>query len=211
MTDNTSALDHLAEQINACHAEVKKAFKTSLEKAIEAGEHLIEAREVVKAAGQKWKDWLSEHCPDISQRTANVYKQLAENKKAVMKHWQQCCQSEDGELSLRGALDAIPRTPEQRERAKQSAATREAKKLERKAQQSAVEPPAQKSPATIEDMLRGEMAPDLLFTALRETWDVEEIGALALRLYKFLDERGWKPPTQEPAPSVVPAGFERRV
>jgi len=101
-------MSDLADQINAAHQEVLKAFgKSTIEHAIKAGELLNIAKENVKATKGKWSDWLAENCPDIPQRTVNVYRQLAENKDRF-KNWQRAANSMGDDLSIRGALNGVP-------------------------------------------------------------------------------------------------------
>lgn len=64
-----------AQRINAAHREAKEHAARAIERAIEAGDLLNE----VKASlphGQ-WLPWLSQHCPDISARTAQSYMRVA--------------------------------------------------------------------------------------------------------------------------------------
>src|SRR6516162_4695362 len=102
-------MSDLADQINAAHQEVLKAFnKGTLEHAIKAGELLNIAKENIKAEGKKWSEWLEENCPDIPQRTVHLYRQLATHKDHF-KNWQRVAKPVNEELSLRGALKLIPK------------------------------------------------------------------------------------------------------
>ena len=74
---NSNRLPVLAGEINRAHKAAREAAQTSLERAIEAGERLIEAKALV-AHGQ-WLPWLKELC-DLSERSAQVYMRLARHK-----------------------------------------------------------------------------------------------------------------------------------
>ena len=89
----------LAAQIVRAHQEAQQASETSIEKAIEAGEALIEAKEQVKHG--EWLPWLKANCPDMSQRTVQRYMRIAKNKDTLAKT------TRVSDLSLRGAIDAL--------------------------------------------------------------------------------------------------------
>lgn len=65
----------LAAEVQAAHIGVLDAAKTAAERAIEAGRALLEAKELVKHG--LWGRWLKEHCGGISERTAQLYMQIA--------------------------------------------------------------------------------------------------------------------------------------
>ena len=77
---NSNRLPVLAGEINRAHKAAREAAQTSLERAIEAGERLIEAKALV-AHGQ-WLPWLKELC-DLSERSAQAYMRLARHKDVV--------------------------------------------------------------------------------------------------------------------------------
>ncbi len=64
----------LAAEIRKAHADVQDAAKTAAERAIEAGNALIEAKALVKHG--EWLPWLREHCA-LPERTAQVYMKIA--------------------------------------------------------------------------------------------------------------------------------------
>jgi hypothetical protein len=179
-------MNDFAKQINDAHQEVLKATKTKLEAAIKAGEVLILAKENVKAARPrtKWADWLKDNCPTISQRTANVYKQLAEKKPLVLRNWQHRCQTES--LSLRNVLASIPKSAEKVAEAQQRKAEREVKKAEEEA-------------AKTRTLLMG-IPVNELFTVVRE-WGDAKVKALADLIYGHLNAKAAPaPPTPAPTP-----------
>jgi hypothetical protein len=75
------ALDALAAQINAEHDECTAAFKRGLDHAMRAGDLLIQAKALVGHG--KWLPWFREHCPYMSERTAQVYMRLARHRTQV--------------------------------------------------------------------------------------------------------------------------------
>jgi hypothetical protein len=179
-------MSDIANQINAAHQEVLKAFgKSTLDAAIKAGELLNIANENVKAEKGKWSDWLTENGVDIPKRTIRVYRQLAENKDRF-KNWQRAATSMGDDLSVRGALKLIPKNPKR----VQAMAERKAAKA---AEKAAVEPPAKPKSRTIEDNLLN-MDVDDLFTALRDNWDNDQLAKLTLKLGDHLKSLGVPPP-----------------
>jgi len=67
----------LAKQINADHSAIVSAAKSIVTRAISAGEALIAAKAAVPDG--TWLRWLKANCI-VSERTAQLYMQLAENK-----------------------------------------------------------------------------------------------------------------------------------
>jgi hypothetical protein len=98
-------LADLAQRIQAEHQAVIAAIKSSAEHAMAAGDLLIEAKAKVSHGG--WQLWLKEHCA-FSERTAQLYMWLAENRAAIEAKAQRVA-----DLTLRGAVKAIA-TPEPR-------------------------------------------------------------------------------------------------
>jgi hypothetical protein len=91
-------LGDLAQRIHAEHQEVVAATKSGVEHAMAAGDLLI------KAKGQlghgQWAEWLKRHC-EISERTARLYMQLAQNRGAIAKR------QRVADLTLREAAKAV--------------------------------------------------------------------------------------------------------
>jgi hypothetical protein len=99
-------LTDLARRIQAEHEAVIAAVKSNAEHAMADGDLLIQAKAKVNHGG--WQLWLKEHCA-FSERTAQVYMQLAENRAVIEAKAQRVA-----DLTLRGAVKAIaapePRT-----------------------------------------------------------------------------------------------------
>jgi hypothetical protein len=66
----------LAAEIRKAHADVQEAAKTAAQRAIEAGQALIEAKALM-GHGQ-WLPWLREHCA-LAERTAQLYMKIAKS------------------------------------------------------------------------------------------------------------------------------------
>jgi Protein of unknown function (DUF3102) len=79
-TGYENSLEHLADQICEKHHQVRIATKSGVERGIEAGTLLIEAKAKVKHG--EWSRWLRDSC-DISERTARLYMQLARSREAL--------------------------------------------------------------------------------------------------------------------------------
>ena len=100
------SLPSLAGEINAKHDATTSSARTTLTLAREAGRLLIIAKS--KVAHGEWAAWLSENCPELSQRTANEYKQVANNWDAIIK-----LAGDSANLSISSALNSIAK-PSQR-------------------------------------------------------------------------------------------------
>ena len=75
---NAPALTDIAERINVEHGACRAAMQRGMEHAFKAGQLLMEAKSGL--AHGEWLAWLKENCPDISERTAQRYMRLAENR-----------------------------------------------------------------------------------------------------------------------------------
>jgi hypothetical protein len=151
-------MNDLARQINEAHTEVLKGLKGSLEWAIKAGEVLILAKENAKAEKKAWGAWLDENCPAIAPRTDRLYRQLAEHK-AEIEEWQRVATFE--RMSLREAIAAIKDEDPPPKRKKK-----------------------RKKKSTLEAML-ADLAPDEVFKAVRDEWEVAEVSQLGNRRGKL--------------------------
>ena len=69
------SLSSLAASINAEHDAAEHAARSAVDHARRAGALLIDAK--AQLPHGSWLPWLAEHCPTISERTAQVYMQLA--------------------------------------------------------------------------------------------------------------------------------------
>ncbi len=70
-------LDVLSEKINKSYASSISALRTTLERAIECGGLLNEAKSQLKHG--EWLPWLEENCPAISKSTAAGWMRLAKS------------------------------------------------------------------------------------------------------------------------------------
>ncbi len=70
----SNRLPVLAEEIKRAHTGVMDAAKTAAERAIEAGNALIEAKSLVKHG--QWLPFLRDHC-ELPERTAQLYMKIA--------------------------------------------------------------------------------------------------------------------------------------
>jgi hypothetical protein len=75
--------DNIVDQINTAHKAVLKAGNTALDNAFTAGRLLADMFEKVKTDKGNWAKWLKKNCPDISPRTDNVYRALAEKEQEI--------------------------------------------------------------------------------------------------------------------------------
>lgn len=74
------SLADLADQINAAHAAVEGASRTSIEQAIEAGRLLMEAKKI--CGHGRWSHWLKKNFSG-SERTAQKYIRLFDNQSGL--------------------------------------------------------------------------------------------------------------------------------
>jgi Protein of unknown function (DUF3102) len=77
----SNRLPILAGEINAAHAAVKLHTTATIEEAMNAGDRLREAKELVGHGG--WLPWLREHCPHVSERTAHNYMRQAKCRSQI--------------------------------------------------------------------------------------------------------------------------------
>ena len=185
------SLPSLATEINAKHSQTINSARTTLESAREAGELLIEAKSLVDHG--QWGTWLSENCPDLSQRTANEYKQVAncweaiESKLAVTAN-----------LTIGSALSAIAKPKEQAE---------PTAKLEPVASaQSTPEPTAFASPSPAEVVPEPTEVPEVVQrvqSVLRSHFNEDELPTEEshCKAIAVVDEEAW--------PDVAEAARER--
>jgi len=98
MTSNR--LPILAAEIMRAHAEARQAAQMSIDKAMEAGEALIEAKSHLQHG--EWLPWLKANCSGISERTIQLYMRLARHKDEV-----EAKKRNVADLTIRGAVAAI--------------------------------------------------------------------------------------------------------
>jgi hypothetical protein len=77
-----AALIDLATKIKAAHEAIGAAFKGAPNHAFAAGALLNQAKEKLDQHGQ-WLPWLQQNCPNISERTAQLYMKLARGRAAI--------------------------------------------------------------------------------------------------------------------------------
>jgi hypothetical protein len=73
---SSNCLPVLAAEFRRAHADVQDAVKTAADRAITAGQALIEAKSLIKHG--EWLPWLREHCA-LAERTAQLYMKIAKS------------------------------------------------------------------------------------------------------------------------------------
>jgi Protein of unknown function (DUF3102) len=94
-----NSLPDLAARIRAEHEAVAAFMQRSLERAIAAGDLLIEAK--AQLAHGQWLPWLQEHC-QVPERTAQVYMRLARHAPELKSKSETVA-----DLSVRDAVDLL--------------------------------------------------------------------------------------------------------
>lgn len=94
-------LDTLVSKINEAHAQVRGALRKGLDHAIDCGNYLHAAKK--RVGHGNWLKWLEENCPNISERLAQRYMQVAHNMPQI----DTSNPTRVSDLSLRGVLDLI--------------------------------------------------------------------------------------------------------
>ena len=79
--DTAPSLDDLAQRIKTEHQEIIGAKRNIVERAMKAGDLLIQAK--ANAGHGNWLNWLKANCVGISERTANVYMKLADGRATI--------------------------------------------------------------------------------------------------------------------------------
>jgi hypothetical protein len=77
-TPPTATNQEMADHIKTAHAAVLEATRNVVLRAIAVGELLNNMKE--KVGHGTWNSWRKTYCPDIPERTAQRYMELAENK-----------------------------------------------------------------------------------------------------------------------------------
>ena len=93
---NTSDLIDLARAINAAHSEAKTYASKAVDRALVAGDLLLKAK--AQCHHGQWLEWLKEHCPAISAKTASNWMRLAKEKHQI---------GNVADLTIRGALELL--------------------------------------------------------------------------------------------------------
>jgi len=205
MTDKALSL---VPQILAAHQEAVSMGKRSLDAAIKCGELLLKAKEAVKHGD--WSEWLAKNCPDIADRTARTYMQLADpDNKDKLDDAKRSRGADLGVGAARAAL-AKPKTQAEKDQAKARA------KAAKTAKETAIKDAIKAASASIEDQLR-DLAPDEVLKALEDAdWETEKLTELAellnARLKKMETPKVDDPQSDIPPQRSVPpaAEFSRR-
>jgi hypothetical protein len=100
-------LSDLASQINKAHAAAKAALSSALKHAIKCGELLSNVKKRVPHG--QWLPFLRKHCPELSERSAQVYVQLFSCGDEIFK----CAASADLSISAALAMITKPRRKRQ--------------------------------------------------------------------------------------------------
>lgn len=109
-------------QINDEHHKVIAAESNALSFAMQCGDLLREAKEHVKDSKLgKWTDWLARNCPDIKERTAQLYMQLANGREKIEEKIRNGVT-----LSIREARGLIKKQKTEAEKAKEKVKQEEA-------------------------------------------------------------------------------------
>jgi hypothetical protein len=179
----------LKPQIALAYEAVVKAEQNSLNEKIKLGELLNLAKEAVTHGA--WTNWLIEHFPKISHRSANVYMDLAAKKDtldAKSNPQRAAILAAGKEMSLRQALKEI-RTPEEIKKAEvkkaQAKATKEATKAAKAAETA--RPPGGSGSVSLDDLIPAS-APDEVFEVLRDNWEERDLTKLTNLLAEYLAE-----------------------
>jgi hypothetical protein len=93
----------LIEIIKTAHQGVGAAARHALQQAFTAGAALLKLKQQVNHG--EWGNYLDRHC-ELNTRTADVYMQLAKHRQLIEANTQHAAN-----LSLRGALKLIPKSP----------------------------------------------------------------------------------------------------
>lgn len=170
----------LAPQINDAHKACLAAESSALPHAIRCGELLNLARDTVP--DRKWLAWLADHCPSIHQTTANEYQRLAKHSKMF----------KGTALSIRAALKQIPKGPPRvsRRGAAEGASVGKSDR-ERKSACDVRTENAHANHANAHATIEAALQPldvDELFDALKGTWEIVKLKALAKRLASYTNE-----------------------
>jgi Protein of unknown function (DUF3102) len=109
----TDVLAKLADRINKSHADFVAFGEDMVERAMTIGDLLIEAKD--KTPHGRWQPWLRDNCPRISERTAQVYMQLARARESFAEDPQSAAVFRKvPDLSMAGILKRLPRAKAQR-------------------------------------------------------------------------------------------------
>lgn len=195
-TTDTRSLPQLATEINRVHKLIIEDKKTSFERATEIGQMLSRAKHLNGNHGD-WLEWLHRSCPDISDRTAQLYMRLGKPENA--KKLEEAAEANTqrvADLSVRVAQQMLAKPKTDGKGGKTPRA--------RKAAVEAASAAVTLSP-DLKDLLQST-APDGLVTALKEAnWNVEQVQ----ELIKILTSSLQPSPPPVPGDLSIPPSLQR--
>ncbi len=106
----TPSLPDLATRIRVGHSAVIEAKKNIVRKAIEVGGWLKQAKDSPEMKHGMWLPWLKANCADLSERTAQRYMELADNKEDL-EELLKLKSAAMADLTLSGALELLQTPP----------------------------------------------------------------------------------------------------
>jgi hypothetical protein len=185
-----SDLVKTAREINRIHHEIVENSQAQLTRAIECGVMLKGVQDSLEHG--EWKDWLAKSCPDIPDRTARLYMQLAKNADKLEQ-----LVADNGnsvaDLSIRGAVRLLKPQPTEEEKAKAEAEAAEKKATAKAAmkKQDLADVLEDKAPDELllaigdkekkDELLKQQLkyqSPLILADVLVEVWEVEQLQQL---------------------------------
>lgn len=98
--EQVQSLPELADLINQSHLQIQRVSKVCLTQARIAGQHLLSAKEKIQHG--MWLQWLQEYCPNLSDRTARAYMQVARNWEKLSSEL-----ADSADLTIDGALKLL--------------------------------------------------------------------------------------------------------
>ena len=81
--DRSNSLADLAARIKVEHEATAAALQSSVMHAMAGGDLLLEAKKQVPHG--QWLEWLAKNCPELSERTVQLYIKLAKNRATIEK------------------------------------------------------------------------------------------------------------------------------
>ena len=98
--EQVQSLPELADLINQSHLQIQRVSKICLTQARVAGQHLLSAKEKIQHG--MWLQWLQKYCPNLSDRTARAYMQVARNWEKLSSEL-----ADSADLTIDGALKLL--------------------------------------------------------------------------------------------------------
>jgi hypothetical protein len=173
-------------QIEAAWEALVESHKASLAHALNLGGLLNDAKEAVDHGA--WGKWLEKHLPNISQRTANVYMNLAKHKDkfTVEANSQRAAiLGTEGDLSIRDAIEAVNKADGGGQDANKGAAKGKGGGRKKTAAPKGEGDQPQPASAPIDAQLEN-LDVDEVMPALEEKWDEDKRKRLVQGLLEAL-------------------------